>query len=80
MYNLGIGSIDNDSINHVNQQMDVDWFYYSPNANLTISDIAREVQSLKAHNISRMNTTGIPKFHDTTAHNNNPYFGIDGPD
>jgi hypothetical protein len=80
MYSLGIGSPDNDSINRKTCKMDVDWFYYTPNTNITASDAVKEVVRFKKQNIARINTIGKPTFHDSAAYFGPPSVFIEGPD
>ncbi|MES2766399.1 MAG: T9SS type A sorting domain-containing protein [Bacteroidota bacterium] len=45
-------------------ELDIDWFYYSPNTNLSLDDVLKEVKNFRGGQIDRINTTGYSTFHD----------------
>jgi hypothetical protein len=65
IYNMGTYSNTKDSILRQDMKIDVDWYYYTPKIETRLEDALWEISRLKTQNISRLNTIGIPLYHDT---------------
>jgi hypothetical protein len=65
MYSVSFGGKDS-NIRESSQEitLDVDWFYYSPNSNLKLDDVLKEVINFRENGLYRINTTGSVTMRD----------------
>jgi hypothetical protein len=76
-FSLHLGS--KSTIAKSNNEMNVDWFYYSSNTDLSIEDVKKDIDSLRESGIERINTTGEPTFNEALSEEPGIIY-IEGPD